>query len=99
MNGPSFVAAMPMFTVDQIRRAFDQAGIQLSDPAVDYLVTVANEIGGSAGLFHCTRLVCHAEKLVRENESLKPGDVAHICVQELDFVERRITATEVSDGS
>lgn len=72
----------PLFTAEDIKALYNEPGLRLARPAIDYLVDVANDLGrGSLG--RCDALVRNAIKVARKR--LGVGDTGDVTVTSPDL--------------
>lgn len=84
----------PLFTADDIKALYNEPGLRLVKPAIDYLVDVANDLGrGSLG--RCDALIRNAIKVARKRLGMADGDTVTVNSGDLETVDLALRPDEL----
>lgn len=78
-----------LFTIEDIKKLYQQPPIKLSPDAANYLLDIANEFGHGS-LRRCRVLLMNAARRARKRQSLDDGDEVTVTADDLDYTERKL---------
>jgi DNA helicase TIP49 (TBP-interacting protein) len=79
----------PLFTIDEIRRLYEQVPIRLSPDAARYLRDVANDLGRGS-LRRCRTLVMNAARRARKRMDLAEEETVTVTADDLAYADERL---------